>query len=63
MWTKETPKEPGWYWWRHSHLARIHVARVNEKLEVVAMNELFHVSDSDHADECEGEWQGPITPL
>ena len=61
-WTQEPPKLPGWYWWRHSHLARVHITRVNDRLEVVALNELFNVSDSDHVDECDGQWLGPITP-
>ena len=61
-WTTEKPTVLGWYWWRHSELARIQMTRVNERLEVICMNDQFQVSDSDHVDECGGLWAGPVEP-
>jgi hypothetical protein len=62
-WTRERPTQPGWYWWRHSSASTPWIARVNDGLEVGAINEALTVSEVDHVDECGGEWCAiPLPP-
>ena len=61
-WTTEKPTKPGWYWWRHSTMARVQMARVDEMLAVSCMNELCSICEADHVDECDGQWAGPLEP-
>ena len=58
--TKESPKEPGWYWLKHGFHSRVvHVTRrmVDDKL----MAEVYWVEgEKDPALQFDLEWAGPI---
>jgi hypothetical protein len=57
MWRRKQPKETGWYWRRRDRAGRPHIVWVGHDLSVHGVN-----CDSDHVEECPGEWQGPLTP-
>jgi hypothetical protein len=56
-WTKNAPKEVGWYWWRDEYETRVVEVYVTYTGELNASGENFDLWDL-----TKGEWQGPITP-
>lgn len=58
-WSKELPKEPGFYWWRRSvgfHKV-LKLYSFGGGLCINANDDNFPIEEIDG-----GEWQGPITP-
>lgn len=56
-WTKNAPKEVGWYWWRDEYETRVVEVYATYTGELNASGENFDLWDL-----TKGEWQGPITP-
>lgn len=53
-WTMETPKVPGWYWWKHDRT-------VLRAPCVVYVDELTWVQQmGDYAKHIDGQWSGPL---
>jgi hypothetical protein len=62
-WTKEKPKEPGWYWAREFArikappiICRVH-RQIDGSLVVRSDKSDYPIDEIDYA-----EWQGPIVP-
>ena len=51
VWTRERPREPGWYWWRYSKSRPGRMIRV-QKTKMRKWDLWYPVF---------GEWAGPIT--
>ena len=57
-WSKERPKEAGWYWYRNDSepcILNIDWSELAERLYV-------NCDGDDVLENYDGEWQGPITP-
>jgi hypothetical protein len=60
VWTKDKPTEPGWYWFRHEHIAPwiAHVellCRFGKAPFLAVRMQSIHTLDK-----FDGEWAGPI---
>ena len=56
-WTKELPREPGWYWWRESVAYGGKVVWLSSQAFVLECN-----GRRDFAATMGGEWYGPLVP-
>lgn len=59
-WTSEKPTAPGWYFYREPNRNRSGVVHVT-----LDMNRLVWFTGdatAEYMDDCNGEWQGPISP-
>ena len=60
-WIKEKPTKPGWYWWHIKSGFIPDMVYVTKTVGKDRMIILYPHSDKVlYADECGGEWSGPI---